>query len=74
MIRVPGDNPTTVSFVQKGVEKANGRIASEQVAKAASAEVIARTEFENAHYRLTKATEALSATEISYHEAVAKSA
>lgn len=74
MIRVPGDNPMTVSFVQKGVEKENGRIASEQVAKAASAEVIARTEFENAHYRLTKATEALSATEIAYHEAVAKSA
>lgn len=74
MIRVPGDNPTTVSFVQKGVEANNGRIASEQVAKAASAEVIARTEFENAHYRLTKATEALSASEISYHDAVAKSA
>jgi len=73
MIKVPSTNPTTVSFVQKGVDKNAGRIASEQITKAATAEVVARTEFENANYRLTKATEALSASEIAYQEAVAKS-
>jgi len=74
MIRVPGDDPTTVSFIQKGVEANNGRIASEQVTKAAAAEVVARTAFENANYRLEKATETLKASEIAYQEAVAKSA
>ena len=74
MIRVHGDKPAVVSFVQKGVDTNSTRIASEQVAKAASAEVVARTEFENAHFRLEKATAALSATEIAYQEAVAKGA
>ena len=74
MIRVHGDKPAVVSFVQKGVDANSTRIASEQVAKAASAEVVARTEFENAHFRLEKATAALSATEIAYQEAVAKGA
>ena len=74
MIRVHGDKPAVVSFVQKGVDANSTRIASEQVTKAASAEVVARTEFENAHFRLEKATAALSATEIAYQEAVAKGA
>lgn len=74
MIRVPGDNPTTVSFVQKGNDTNAGRIASEQISKSAREEVIARNEFDNANYRLEKATEALRASEIAYQEAVAKSA
>ena len=74
MIRVPDEKPAVVSFTQKSVDSASARIASAQVAKAASDEVIARNEFDNANFRLEKATAALSATEIAYQEAVAKSA
>jgi len=74
MIKTTTTNPTTLSFVQKGVEAKNSqRVAGEQLLKASQAEVVALSEVENANFRLEKATATLKATEIAYFESVAKS-
>jgi len=75
MIKTTTTNPTTLSFVQKGVESENSqRVAGEQILKASQAEVVALSEVENANFRLEKATATLKATEIAYFESVSKSA
>lgn len=74
MIRVPNTEPSrgAISFVQKA--SASPVLAATQIAKASREEVIARGEMEEAQARLERATANLQASEISYFEAVAKSA
>ena len=74
MIKAPNSDPMVVTFVQKHVSKLEAGIASEQISKAARAEVAALTALDNASFRLVKATEQMKIAEIAYHEAVAKGA
>ena len=74
MIKVPDSNPATVSFVQKGVDANAGVIAAKQVAKMSHQQVEAQSAFDNANYRLRKATESLKSAEIEYFSAVEKNA
>lgn len=74
MIQVPQSDPNRVSFVQKQVAKLEAGIANEQISKAARQEVDALSAFDNATFRLGKATEQMKTAEIAYHEAVAKAA
>lgn len=74
MIKVPDSNPAVVSFVQKGVDTNAGVIAATQVAKMSHQQVEAQSAFDNATYRLRKATENLKTAEIEYFSAVEKNA
>ena len=74
MIRINSNEPQTVSFIQKGDERKAAEIAKAQIARLSREEVIAAGEVESANFRLTKATEALKASEIAYFSAIEKSA
>jgi len=74
MIKTTTTTPSTLAFVQKGIDEKNAqRVAGEQILKAAQAEVVALSAVDNANFRLEKATATLKATEIAYFDSVAKS-
>jgi len=74
MIQVPNTTPDVVTFYQKGRDEVAGRIAGDQIAKAARMEVEALSAVDNANFRLVKATEQMKAAEIAYFTAVEKGA
>jgi len=62
------------TYVPRGQKAFDAEIASKQIAKAASAEVVAMSAADTANFVLRKATESLEASKVAYFAAIEKSA
>ena len=70
---IPNSKPPQVTFSTK-LTKQDSAVAATQISKATQVRLAALDAHDNANFRLQKATESLKATEVAYHEALAKNA
>jgi len=70
---IPNSKPTQVTFSTKPTNQ-DAVVAATQISKATQVRLAALDAHDNANFRLQKATESLKATEVAYHEALAKNA